>query len=195
MMKMTYQETGAPLSMILAEEASGPTTTVEMATLEAAENISLPFDDDETIVRIIMKSALLRDAVTEVDTTCEKLSFICTPLSAQRAETQHVSRRGPQLRTIKPAFRIYAAGVFGTTEMDYPNDRDVLEAFDCEEPVEFKYNFKPLYRVIRSLTSSVKSSIRIESSGLLSIQFQLPKSGFSNAFVDLLCLPKDTEEG
>ena len=65
MMKMTYQEIGAPLTMILwailqpmicfsdqsahrAEEASGPTTTVEMVTLEAAENLDLPFDDDET---------------------------------------------------------------------------------------------------------------------------------------------------
>ncbi|KAF8334037.1 Rad1/Rec1/Rad17 [Cantharellus anzutake] len=182
MMKMTYQEIGAPLSMILAEEASGPTTTVEMVTLEAAENLDLPFDDGETIARIIMKSSLFRDAVTEVDATCERLSFICTPRSAQRAQIQGSNNRGPQIRAVKPAFRIHAAGAYGTTEMDFPNDRDVLETFDCDQPVEAT----PLYRVVRSLTSSAKTSIRIESSGLLSIQFQLPKNGFDHAFIELL---------
>jgi len=76
-------------------------------------------------------------------------------------------------------------------QMDYPNDRDVLETFDCIEPIQFSYSFKPLNRVVRSLSTSVKSSLRIDSSGLLSIQFQLPELKGKNAYIDFLCLPKD----
>jgi cell cycle checkpoint protein len=78
MMKMTYQDTGYPLTLILwapiyatvhridhnltclsAEDSSGPTTTVEITTLESAENLDLPFDDDDACVDPAFQSSVL----------------------------------------------------------------------------------------------------------------------------------------
>jgi hypothetical protein len=66
-----------------------------------------------------VQSFWLRDALTEVDSTCEKITFICTPSSEQ-----HQSRRAQKKNTIenalllseeKPAFRIQGVGSYGTT--------------------------------------------------------------------------------
>ncbi|KAF9505833.1 hypothetical protein BS47DRAFT_1306090, partial [Hydnum rufescens UP504] len=193
MMKMTYQDTGYPLVLILAEDSSGPTTTVEITTLESAENLDLPFEDNDAVMRIIMKvrtSFWLRDALTEVDSTCDKLTFICTPLSEQR-QSRHGRKRmvlenALLVSDARPAFRIQCTGSYGTTYMDYPSDSDVLETFDCEQAIQFSYSFKPLSRVVRSLSTSIKSSLRIDSTGLLSIQFQLPEVKGKNAYIDFL---------
>jgi len=75
--------------------------------------------------------------------------------------------------------------------MDYPDDRDVLEIFECDELVQYSYAFKPLARAVRLLQTSIKSCIRMDSNGLLSIQFQLPQVKGANAYIDYVCLAKD----
>lgn len=77
--------------------------------------------------------------------------------------------------------------------MDYPNDRDVLETFECTRSVSFRYLFPPQFfalirnsnaicsyrfghisRTLRALQSSTKTSLRIDEEGLLSLQFLMP---------------------
>ena len=40
-------------------------------------------------------------------------------------------------RNAPPRLRLRAVGEFGTTEMDYPNDREVLETCECPVTVSF----------------------------------------------------------
>jgi cell cycle checkpoint protein len=75
--------------------------------------------------------------------------------------------------------------------MDYPDDRDVLESFDCDIPVSFRfashsscpcsrpiifcsYRFSLMLRMLKALNSSTKTSLRIDDEGLLSLQFLMP---------------------
>jgi cell cycle checkpoint protein len=58
--------------------------------------------------------------------------------------------------------------------MDYPNDRDVLETFECTRPVSFTYRFGHISRTLRALQSSAKTSLRIDDEGLMSLQFLMP---------------------
>ncbi|KAG8688680.1 ssDNA endodeoxyribonuclease [Ceratobasidium sp. 394] len=166
-LRMSYQGEGYPLTLLLAEDANGPKTTCEVTTLEPEPNLELPFDDDEkhvfmslSVVKLIMKSSWLREALSEIDASCDTLSIICTPGGNRR----------------EPALRIHAVGSFGSTEMDYPNDRDVLELFECVERVSFSYRFSHIARALRALQGSLKTSLRIDGDGLLSLQFMMPAS-------------------
>jgi cell cycle checkpoint protein len=78
--------------------------------------------------------------------------------------------------------------------MDYPDDRDVLETFECDAPVSFRsafflgfpfhsppsdtaaesYRYSLMLRMLKALTSSTKMSLRLDDEGLLSLQFLMP---------------------
>ena len=77
--------------------------------------------------------------------------------------------------------------------MDYPSDKEVLETCDIPAPVSFRYvalapeyactlmslntdsySFKHISKALRALTSSAKTSLRIDEDGLLSFQFLMP---------------------
>ncbi|PBK87500.1 hypothetical protein ARMGADRAFT_456963 [Armillaria gallica] len=65
-------------------------------------------------------------------------------------------------------------GTFGSTEMDHPNDIDVLKTFDGGQTISFSYRFAHISRTLRALQSSTKTSLRIDDESLLSVQFPLP---------------------
>ncbi|EGN96243.1 hypothetical protein SERLA73DRAFT_185884 [Serpula lacrymans var. lacrymans S7.3] len=191
-MNMSYAGPGYPLTLLLAEDSTGPTTTCEITTFDSEPNIELPFDADQLVLKIIFKSSSwLRDALSELDPSCDKLTFIANPAADVR--------RGPRLGRAqeKPLFRIQASGTFGSTEMDYPNDREVLETFECAHPLTVSYRFGHISRTLRALQSSTKTSLRIEEEGLLSLQFLVPvpkpRGGLSNSFIEFRCLALDEE--
>jgi len=93
-----------------------------------------------------------------------------------------------------PYFRIQAKTLRGSIEMDYPNDREVLETFECDQPVSFNYAYKTITRANRALAASLKLSLRIDSEGLLSLQFMLPPSrpnGETHAFIEFKCMARE----
>ncbi|BGP58653.1 checkpoint clamp complex protein Rad1 [Rhodotorula sphaerocarpa] len=83
-----------------------------------------------------------------------------------------------------PLFRLESTGPMGSTEMDYSDDKDVLEVFECEQ----------------SLRNS--RSIRTNDHGLVSFQFMIPMSTRGPkasmkegkiGFVEFLCVALDEE--
>ncbi|KAF8126491.1 Rad1/Rec1/Rad17 [Boletus edulis] len=188
-MRLSYAGPGYPLTLLLAEDSSGPTTTCEITTFDPEPNLELSFDGDQTVLKIIFKSSSwLRDALSELDPSCEKITFISNP-AADVARGQRRGSVGGAASTSKPLFRIKASGDFGSTEMDYLNDREVLETFECSRPVSVSYRFAHIVHTIRALQSSTKTSLRIEAEGLLSLQFlvSVPKArggGSSDSFIE-----------
>ncbi|KAF7323217.1 hypothetical protein HMN09_00102400 [Mycena chlorophos] len=199
-MRMTYLGSGFPLTLLIMEDSSGPTTTCEITTYEAEPHLQLPFENERMVLKIILKSSWLREALSEIDPSCEKLTFIGhpppnnDPLGRQRA---------PLRSSSVPLLRIQASGTFGSTEMEYPNDREVLETFECTQPVRFSYRVGHISRTLRALQSSTKTSLRIDDEGLLSLQFLMPApprnavggkpEGSSDGFIEFRCLPLDDE--
>ncbi|KAG9318174.1 Rad1/Rec1/Rad17 [Chiua virens] len=199
-MRLLYAGPGYPLTLLLAEDSSGPTTTCEITTFDPEPNIELPFDGDQTVLKIIFKSSLwLRDALSELDPSCDKITFISNPAAEVAKSTgQRREGAGGTVGTLKPLFRIKASGDFGSTEMDYPNDREVLESFECSRPVSVSYRFAHIAHTIRALQSSTKTSLRIEAEGLLSLQFLVPVpkargGGTSDSFIEFRCMALDDE--
>ncbi|KII89284.1 hypothetical protein PLICRDRAFT_139696 [Plicaturopsis crispa FD-325 SS-3] len=203
------------MGCIRAEDASGPTTRCEIATCEAEAQLELPFDNDTTILKIILKSSWLRDALSEIDPSCETLTFVANPpnpptTGRDNSTTANTSRTGNTVRIARPMLRIQAAGSVGSTEMDYPNDRDVLESFECAQHVRFSYRLTQILRAQRALQSSTKTSLRINSEGLLSLQLLTPPppssthkpmsmskqgngGGGSEAYLEFRCLALDED--
>ncbi|KAG6918017.1 hypothetical protein DXG01_016869 [Tephrocybe rancida] len=182
-MRLTYAGPGNPLTLLLAEDATGPTTTCEIATFEFEPHLELPFDASRTVLKVILKSSWLRDALSELDPSFDKLTFIGCPLpEAEAAANSRQKQKMPAHQ--KPMLRIQAAGTFGSTEMDYPNDREVLETFECRETVRVRFGH--ITKTLRALQSSIKTSLRIDEDGLLSLQFLMPslKGGTSDAFIE-----------
>ncbi|KAH7927051.1 Rad1-domain-containing protein [Leucogyrophana mollusca] len=187
-MRLSYGGPGYPLTLLLAEDSTGPTTTCEISTFDPEPNIELPFDGDRTVLKIIFKSSSwLREALSELDPSCDKITFVSNPADE--------ARRAQRAAPAKPLFRIQASGSFGSTEMDYPNDREVLETFECTHAISVSYRFGHISKTLRALQSSTKTSLRIEEEGLLSLQFLVPvpkpRGGMSDSFIEFRCLALD----
>ncbi|KAF5386954.1 hypothetical protein D9615_001940 [Tricholomella constricta] len=193
-MRMTYAGAGNPLTLLLAEDATGPTTTCEIATFDPEPHLELDFDNSKMVLKIILKSSWLRDALSELDPSFDKLTFIGN--SPPKESVSTTNQKQPSREVSKPMLRIQAAGTFGSTEMDYPNDRDVLETFECTRSVRFSYRLQLISRTLRALQSSTKTSLRIDEEGLLSLQFLMPSPkprGASDAFIEFRCLALDDD--
>ncbi|EPQ58545.1 Rad1-domain-containing protein [Gloeophyllum trabeum ATCC 11539] len=184
-MRMSYAGPGHPLTLILAESSSGPTATCELTTFDPEGPVEIEFAQNTVNMHIILKSSWLRDALSELDPSCEKLTFVCTPAP----QGNNASRT--------PLFRILAEGMFGSTEMDYPNDREVLETFICTQPVKFTYRFSHIAKSTRALQASLKTSMRTDDFGTLSMQFMMPSGRGRDddgiLFVEFRCLPLDDQ--
>ncbi|KAL8278047.1 hypothetical protein RQP46_009507 [Phenoliferia psychrophenolica] len=181
-------------------EESGIVTRCEITTYEPDELMDLPFDDDAKIQKLIMKSEWLRDAFNEIDPSSEKITITFSP--AEYAPTPYnryanAKRLGDDEAEGSPTFRLESHGTLGSSEMDYPNDRDVLETFDCQYPIKNSYKFSHVQLTIKALMASTKTSIRTADDGLISFQFMIPlgrRGGESNnGFVEFLCVPLDDE--
>ncbi|KAF5360515.1 hypothetical protein D9756_004883 [Leucocoprinus leucothites] len=195
-MRLTYMSPGYPLTLLIAEDVVGPTTTCEISTYEPEPYLDFGFDPEKVVLRIILKSSWFRDALSELDPSYDKLTFISNPPEmSDNPMTGKSRRRNPT----KPILRIKAGGNFGSTEMDYPNDRDVLESFECMQSVSFSYRFSHIAKSLRAVQSSTKTSLRIDNDGLLSLQFMMPppkgkeNNAESSAFIDFQCLALDDE--
>ncbi|KAG8897495.1 ssDNA endodeoxyribonuclease, partial [Tulasnella sp. 403] len=221
-MRMTYMGTGHPVSLTLSEDASGPVTTCNITTLEPETSFELPFDDNDKLIKVIMKSSWLSEALSELDTSCDKLTIVCSPptvpLPSTSIGTDSQAQRENFNRTInndgdaRPYFRLLGVGAYGTTEIDYPNDRDVLQAFECEEPIQYRqvtsptfylllipsssYRFSHVAKISKALQGSIRTSMRINDTGVLSIQLMMPmvrarNQDSSNPFIEFRCLALD----
>jgi len=189
-MRLSYAGTGYPLTLLVAEDAKGPTATCEINTFDPEPLLSLDFSSSPTVLKIILKSSWLRDAFSELDPACEKLTIVCNPAP--------LPGRVPRASTL-PRLRLLATGNFGSTEMDYPSDKEVLESCECAEQVSFTYRLSHVTKAQKALQSSTKTSLRINEEGLLSLQLLMPtprprENGDSDGFIEFRCLPLDEDQ-
>lgn len=191
-MRLSYAGEGYPLSLLVAEGSAEPDAKFEVTTYTADSQPDMSFDIEQTVLQLILKSSWLRDALSEIDPSCDKLTLIGNP------PAQDLPARRPRAAATPPIFRIHAEGAFGSTEMDYPNDREVLETVHCAEPVSFSYRVAHIARAQRALQNSSKTSLRVGSDGTMNMQFLVPsplvRGGSNEAFISFRFLPLDEAE-
>ncbi|GAA5935409.1 Rad17p [Sporobolomyces koalae] len=196
-LRLSYAGIGEPLIMLLEE--SGIVTRCELTTYEPEGLLDLRFIDEDRVQRLIMKSEWLSDALHELPPTSDKLSISFSPAP----EVMYDEDRRDEDQT--PLFRLEATGAIGSTEMDYSDNRDILEVFECESPIRNSYKFSHIQLTRYALANSIKTSIRTDDYGLVSFQFMIPLSPTKQprsrpagggttdnvAFVEFLCVALD----
>ncbi|WWC69155.1 uncharacterized protein I206_103091 [Kwoniella pini CBS 10737] len=179
-MRMEWGGPGYDLSVLLSDDARGPTTTCELRTLEPEELMNAQFNQDDMALYLIMKSEWFRNALFDLPPSCTRITLLATPpkqAHPPKEPTATISSEGRHNHRAEVGqFKILAEGDFGITELDYPNDKEVMDKFECAEQVKFSYNSTHFSLLHRALHQSVKICLQVETSGFLCVQVMMPLS-------------------
>jgi cell cycle checkpoint protein len=93
----------------------------------------------------------------------------------------------------KPHFRLSTASDWGGAQVDYPNERSVLEVFQCEKAASNSYRFGAVRAGMRAMSVGSKVSVRTDGEGVLSLNFMVDVEG-KNVFVEFKVVPNVEDE-
>lgn len=172
-LRITYQEFGSALDLVLEE--NGVITTCSLTTYEPDNLAELELEINCIPDKIIMRSEWLSDAMIELDSHGGDVLSI---------------RQSPQ----RPWLRLSVKGILGSAQMDYPNDRSVLETFSCKADVKNSYKFSMIRPCLKAMAASEKVSIRTDDLGTLAIQFMIAIGEGRHSFVEFKILALDEDE-
>jgi cell cycle checkpoint protein len=170
--RLSYATIGSPLEVIM-EEAS-VRTTCELTTYEPESFLEdIPFMRSDLQMKIILRSAVLHDALGELASTRpERVLF---------AASDNVK-----------SFEMSAEGPHGSANVEFNNldNSKLLDTFVVSKSgVTIYYNFGLLYHASRAMAVATKVSLRIDKQGVLSLQFMIEVEGGGVSFVDFRFVP------
>ncbi|KAI8819888.1 Rad1/Rec1/Rad17 [Fimicolochytrium jonesii] len=167
--RITRPLTGGVLSLMLEEREVVTVCQLNTTDPEPISELHSRFIESRVVGKVIMKSEWLRDAFSELDGTSDTLTLI--------------------VASVAPYFRLAASGLAGDAQMDYPKDTDVVESFSCLENTRNNYRYASIAPCLRALAFSTKTSIRVNETGFLSLQFMIPLNEKDVTFVEYLVSP------
>ncbi|KAL3464701.1 repair protein Rad1/Rec1/Rad17-domain-containing protein [Aspergillus heterothallicus] len=188
-----YTSHGSPLSITLAE--TGVKTTCELTTYEPDEGeVEIPFQRDGIVMKIIMRSAWLHNAITELGSTSPGILRISA--SAKEEPYFTLSGFGGPFSQSSVEFSIEDTPNNGTQAESHrkilTNDGTsrsratraklaptVTETFLVSPPasmgsrIKQDYRFSFIHKASRAMAAANKVSIRGDRQGVLSLQFMI----------------------
>ncbi|WFD31392.1 hypothetical protein MSPP1_002427 [Malassezia sp. CBS 17886] len=186
---IVYERVGEPLC--LRVQSPRFCTSFRLRTLDASLLPALQFDGSRAVAQVIMQSEWLSRAFHEVTSSGD-------------------ARVSIALQAASPGdacvFKLSTDGSYGSTEIDFRHDSVLTEKFDCAADVAFAYPLASIQHMLQAARSSLKTSLRTDERGMLSMQFMiashrvqadaargrsaLPSVAASgHAFVEFLCSP------
>lgn len=169
--RISYRGVGDSLNITLEE--GNVTTTCSLTTYEPESFEDIHFDRDSLTLKIIMRSSLLYDAIQELSSTNpERLTLVCAP-------------------TGSAAISLSATGTLGSAAVDFSNEPQLLETFQCHERDMNVYKFSMIRAAVRAMSIASKVSIRVDNQGVLSLQFMIELVELEGkvSFVDFRFVP------
>lgn len=188
--KLTYAQEGAPLSIIIEE--GGMKTNCELNTYRLPNFFdhteeTIPFDNENLLLKVVLSSFRLHDALTEIMST-----------DSPRLVISASNRKQPYF-----AF-IGEGGPFGNSTIEFapemqPRGKSLarktkpaaLETFAVAAlegmggRVRERYRTELFKRMIRAMASAVRLSLRMDHQGALSLQFMVSPNKAVGAEADL----------
>lgn len=178
--RITYRDIGDPLNITLEE--GNVTTTCSLTTYEPSSDLDdIPFARDSVSLKIIMRAALLYDAIQEIHNTTqpERLSLSYSPSSPNAA------------------FALSATGALGSANIEFANEPQLLETLQCHARDTQIYKFSMVRGAAKAMAMASKVSIRVDEQGVLSLQFMIEvgEADGKISFVDFRFVPFVPEAG
>lgn len=191
---LQYSQPGSPLSVTLSE--TGVKTTCDLTTYEPDDNeTDIPLQRDSIIMKIIMRSAWLHNAITELDSTMPTILKISA--SSKYAPFFSLSGSGGPFSESVVEFSVDQQtkpdGSQPQTHHKVPADDGssrsrtkraklaptVTETFLVSPPssmgsrIKQDYRFPLIRKASRAMAAASKVSIRGDRQGVLSLQFMV----------------------
>ncbi|RMJ24954.1 hypothetical protein PHISP_04190 [Aspergillus sp. HF37] len=192
---LQYSQPGSPLSVTLSE--TGVKTTCELTTYEPEDDeTDIPLQRDAIIMKIIMRSAWLHNAITELDST--NPTVLKVSASAKREPFFALSGSGGPFSESVVEFSVDQQnqnnGSEGQSHHKIPADDGssrprakganklaptVTETFLVSPPssmgsrIKQDYRFPLIRKASRAMAAASKVSIRGDKQGVLSLQFMI----------------------
>lgn len=205
MCRISYDGLGAPLSIILTE--STIRTTCNLTTYEPAFNDEIPFDRQALAFKTIMRGSWLFDAISELNsTTPERLTLVAKtskgkpffalsasgPLGSARVEFNNTPTGS--LRAPPPQSTV---SNLNSADAPDPTQANLLETFQLTtSPLRTTYKFSLIQKAAKAMSLAAKVSVRVDSQGVLSLQFMIEVEAGKASFVDYRFVPlvEDNED-
>lgn len=187
---LRYSHLGGPLSIILSE--AGVTATCELTTYDPSDpsfgssdgEVDIPLQRDAIVMKIIMRSALLHNAITELDSTDPTVLTISA--SATKPPFFALSGSGGPFSESTVEFSVEGKTApegsgdnIGTRRPNAKLAPTVTETFQVNPPsyrggrVKERYRFSLIRKASRAMAVASKVSIRGDVQGVLSLQFMI----------------------
>ena len=172
--RITYKDVGDPLNITLEE--GNVTTTCSLTTYESASDLDdIPFARNAVSLKIIMRAGLLYDAIQELHSTTqpERVALSYSPSSSTAA------------------LSLSANGPLGSANIEFANEPQLLETFQCQARDTQIYKFSMIRGAARAMAMASKVSIRVDEQGVLSLQFMIEvgEADGKISFVDFRFVP------
>ncbi|CAO1614653.1 unnamed protein product [Sympodiomycopsis kandeliae] len=171
-MRIRWRGIGYPIILLLEE--ADVTTRCELATFESKDTNNLSYYHQDTQSQCILSSDYLYDALQSIDqSSCSKITLLFS--NSYLPDPTQPQQSLPSSSVGKPMFKLISDGDFGSCETEFFPDSNVLEKFTCSRLTVNSYKWSHFTRLTKAIQYSVRSSIRVANSGLLSLQLMMPK--------------------
>lgn len=177
--KITYEQPGAPL--LITMEENGVKTTCEINTYNVPnmyeEDNDIPLDRNALVLKIIMPSTWLHDAVSELAST--NSDSLVVNASSTSAPYFSLEGHGGPFGDSTVDFAPEAMPETMSNTMARRRQPQVTEAFRVAAPpekhgrVKERYKFDMIKKAGRAMALANKVSIRQDRQGVLSLQFMI----------------------
>ncbi|KAK2710646.1 cell cycle checkpoint protein RAD1-like [Artemia franciscana] len=167
-MVMTYEQYGAPLCLSVEEPVVS--TDCKIKTLEPDEPVDFHFDLSDSTGKMILKSEVLKEAFSELDSTADKIKI--------------------EILVDPPTLRLVTNGSCGRSQTDIQANTEYVEMFSYQEKVDASYHQDMLKLALKPLGISKRTSLRIDERGILCLQFMIQQENDKTGFVEFYCSPE-----
>jgi cell cycle checkpoint protein len=196
--RIRYDAIGSALNIVLEE--SQLTTNCELVTYEPVFSSDIPFSRDELAIKVIMGASYLFDAISEIaNTNAEKLKLSATASHFSLSSSSELGATAVRFHRdakIPGETQHQQIGVGKPNQNDPSAEKSLLETFlVSNESFGQFYKFSHISITKRALSSAIKVSVRVDSQGVLSLQFMIENmDGQGVSFVDFRFVPLIKEE-
>lgn len=179
-LSLTYYDIGDPLTLRLEDEANGIWTDCEIRTIETSPLAEFNFRSEPIACRAMVKSVHLKEFISDLDYIKDEADVMVS------------------MSPDAPHFSIGAKGDVFNWAIEIPKDSgiEIISSFECESPQQFLYHADFFKRCFKSISRSGQVNFRINSLGILSMQFVLKCVAKSSerAWIEFLICPTTVPE-
>ena len=167
---------GEPLVLRLDE--AGVVTECAIRTLLSEDPINFVFATSDVRAKAIVTSNAIHDALYEMEGMAPIVEIAFHP----ETETGAL-----------PVLKMGARGPSGACEIEFPaggGASTVVESFEAIEPLSYLYTSSLLHASLKALALAAKTSLRVNSAGILSLQHMIIRSDH-RIFVEFFVSPNE----